>query len=64
MNQMKAETTFIVKNIQEIAYYMKGGITYDQLFLTSFSERQLFVEMLKEKIEAEVKMYSSTGFKR
>lgn len=35
----------------KLAWYMRGGITYDQVLMLSVAEREIISELAKENIE-------------
>lgn len=48
---MDQEVKQIRANNLRLAWYMRGGITYDQVMQLSFSERQLISDLAKDNIE-------------
>ena len=48
---MDTETVAIRREALQMAWYMRGGITYDQVLLLSSSERSMISELAKENME-------------
>ena len=48
---MDQEVKKIRANNLRLAWYMRGGITYDQVMQLSFAERQLIGDLAKENME-------------
>ena len=48
---MDKETNDIRQEAIKIAWYMRGGITYDQALQLSVSERTLVSELIKDNLE-------------
>jgi len=48
---MQSEAKSIIKSITEIAYYMKGGISYDALMVSTPIERDIFADFIQEKLD-------------
>jgi hypothetical protein len=56
--QFQSEAKNILETCITIAYYMRGGIQYDDLLTRSPVERELFLDFIKERLEIEnKKMY-------
>ena len=51
VDQMDKETNDIRQEAIKIAWYMRGGITYDQALQLSVSERTLVSELIKDNLE-------------
>ncbi len=51
----KKETTLIIDRLIEIAYFMKGGITYEQLMLRTPFEIQRMENFLTSQLKSEAK---------
>lgn len=51
---LQSEARMIVQEIGRLAYFMKGGITYDSLLLTSHAERQIFRDIVEEALKFEI----------
>ena len=51
VDQMDKETKDIRQEAIKIAWYMRGGITYDQALQLSVSERTLVSELIKDNLE-------------
>ena len=48
---MEDETLAIRREAIQMAWYMRGGITYDQALQLSVSERSIVSELIKENLE-------------
>ena len=48
---MEQEAKSIREESFKLAWYMRGGITYDQVLLLSSSERSMISELAKENME-------------
>ena len=48
---MDKETNDIRQEAIKIAWYMRGGVTYDQALQLSVSERTLVSELIKDNLE-------------
>ena len=48
---MDQEVKKIRANNLRLAWYMRGGITYDQVMQLSYTERQLISDLAKDNIE-------------
>jgi hypothetical protein len=51
VDQMDKETNVIRQEAIKLAWYMRGGISYDQALLLSVSERSFISELIKENLE-------------
>ena len=51
VDRMDKETADIRQEAIKIAWYMRGGITYDQALQLSVSERTLVSELIKDNLE-------------
>jgi hypothetical protein len=51
VDQMDEETTSIRQEAIKIAWYMRGGVSYDQALQLSISERTGISELIKENLE-------------
>jgi hypothetical protein len=51
VDEMEVETVAIRREALQMAWYMRGGITYDQALQLSVSERGLISELIKEHLE-------------
>jgi hypothetical protein len=45
------EQTALLKQLDEIGFYMRGGITRDQAMRLTFRERENIMKLIKENIE-------------
>lgn len=50
---LTASVKAIIKELVEISYFMKGGITYDSLFFKTPGEREIMTETIMENIKLE-----------
>jgi hypothetical protein len=48
---MDKETNVIRQEAIKLAWYMRGGVTYDQAMMLSVGERTLISELIKENLE-------------
>lgn len=51
VDQMDQEVVSIRREALQMAWYMRGGITYDQALQLSVGERTLISELIKENLE-------------
>ena len=51
VDQMDKETNVIRQEAIKLAWYMRGGVTYDQAMMLSVGERTLVSELIKENLE-------------
>jgi hypothetical protein len=51
VDQMDKETVGIRQEALKIAWYMRGGVSYDQALQLSVSERAGISELIKENLE-------------
>ena len=51
VDQMEKETIDIRREALQMAWYMRGGISYDQALQLSVSERTLISELIKENLD-------------
>ena len=51
VDQMDKETLDIRREALQMAWYMRGGISYDQALQLSVSERTLISELIKENLD-------------
>lgn len=51
IESMQQEAKSIREESFKLAWYMRGGITYDQVLLLSSSERSMISELAKENME-------------
>lgn len=53
---LQDEAKMLIKNIIEMAYFMRGSMSYESILLTmSYAERQLVSEFIKARLEQEAK---------
>lgn len=48
---MEKEANSIRSESLKLSWYMRGGITYDQVLQLSFAERQMIADLAKDNIE-------------
>ena len=53
--QYQAEAKNIIESCINITYFMRGGIQYEDVLLRSPTERELFFDFIKERLEQESK---------
>jgi len=51
IDQMEEESNNIRQEAIKMAWYMRGGLTYDQALQLSTSERKIISELIKENLE-------------
>jgi len=51
VDQMDKETVDIQQEAIKIAWYMRGGVSYDQALQLSISERNSISELIKSNLE-------------
>ena len=51
IESMEQEAKSIREESFKLAWYMRGGITYDQVLLLSSSERSMITELAKDNME-------------
>jgi hypothetical protein len=51
VDQMDKETTDIRQEALKVAWYMRGGVSYDQALQLSVSERTTISNLIKENLE-------------
>jgi len=51
VDQMDKETNDIRQEALKVAWYMRGGVTYDQALQLSVFERTTISELIKENLE-------------
>ncbi len=53
---LQDDAKLLIKNVIDLAYFMRGGMSYETILLTmSFAERQLVSDFLKERLDQESK---------
>lgn len=45
----------LIKNVLELVYYMKGGLTYTEAMNMSAVEREIAMEFVSDKLQEEAK---------
>jgi len=50
---LEGEVNGLLREVVELAYFMRGAITYDQMLERSFIERHAISEFLATRLEAE-----------
>jgi hypothetical protein len=48
---MEKETVSIRQEAMQMAWYMRGGLTYDQALQLSISERKIINDLIKSNLE-------------
>jgi hypothetical protein len=51
VDQMEKDTVNIRREALQMAWYMRGGLSYDQALQLSVSERTLISELIKENLD-------------
>ena len=55
-NRLNNDTKNILTGITQLAYFMRGGMTYNQiLFTMSYIEREIAMDFVTKRLEAEAK---------
>lgn len=52
LNRMKKDTRAMEKEIYNICWYMRGGVTREEAWHLSYSERQTISSIIKRNVEA------------
>jgi len=52
MHQLRDSIKYLIKEIAEIAYYMNGGIQYEDLFYRTPGERQIMSDIIVDILKA------------
>ncbi len=53
---LQDEASILIKSIIEMAYFMRGSMSYESILLTmSYAERQLVTDFIKARLEQESK---------
>jgi len=50
-NDMERESRAITKEILKFCWYMRGGVTLDEMFATDSIQRELMSEIITENLE-------------
>lgn len=51
INRFDKETKALKKLLLKMSWYMRGGVNYDDMFMTSFADRELIGKLIEENIE-------------
>ena len=51
LQSLEKESKALIKHIYNLAWHMRGGITLDESFGISFTEREIINELINERIE-------------
>ena len=51
IRQLGREVQGLIDSCVELSWYMRGGITYDQLLLVSAAERDRFLNFINKRME-------------
>ena len=51
IDSLDKESKALIKQIYSLAWHMRGGMTLDEAFQISFSDREIITEMIKEHME-------------
>ena len=51
IDDMEVETNSIRQEALKVAWYMRGGLTYDQALQLSTSERKSITDLIKDNLE-------------
>lgn len=55
-NMLEKSVRNILKHITMLAYYMRGGISYDDLLWKTPVERDIIEEVIEERLKAQAKV--------
>lgn len=55
-DRLQNSAEMLIREITQIAYFMRGGITYDDLMFRTPAERDIISDVLRERIEFESKL--------
>lgn len=53
LTKMQSEARSLLTSMVSLSYFMRGAITYEDMFWRTYSERQLIKEFLDERFEIE-----------
>ena len=51
VDSYEKESKALIKQIYTLAWHMRGGMTLDEAFQISFSDREIVMELIKEHME-------------
>jgi hypothetical protein len=51
VESLEKESKALIKQIYTLAWHMRGGMTLDEAFQISFSDREIVMELIKEHME-------------
>ena len=51
IESLDKESKALIKQIYTLAWHMRGGMTLDEAFQISFSDREIVMELIKEHME-------------
>ena len=51
VESLDKESKALIKQIYTLAWHMRGGMTLDEAFQISFSDREIVMELIKEHME-------------
>lgn len=53
--RLTEEASNVVKHIIELVYFMRGGVTYEEMMNRTPGERQMIGEFISQRLESEKK---------
>lgn len=51
IESLEKESKALIKQLYTLAWHMRGGMTLDEAFQISFSDREIIMELIKERME-------------
>jgi hypothetical protein len=51
LKRLDKETKAIIKNIVQLCWYMRGGLTYQEALMTSLDEQDIIFDLVKDNLE-------------
>jgi hypothetical protein len=51
VESLEKESKALIKQLYTLAWHMRGGMTLDEAFQISFSDREIVMELIKEHME-------------
>ena len=51
IDSLDKESKALIKQLYTLAWHMRGGMTLDEAFQISFSDREIIMELIKEHME-------------
>lgn len=51
IESLEKESKALIKQLYTLAWHMRGGMTLDEAFQISFSDREIIMELIKDHME-------------